>query len=81
MSRTTIWKLFPITCIIVFAAAGVSIGHSEMLRITGQSNDEAVALRTALPLCPSLQGQVSRPANAIYRRYLAHTPIAHVAVR
>lgn len=88
MSRTIIRKLFPIACITIFAAAGVSIGHPEMVRIIGHSDVEAVALQTTPPKDPPiLQGQMSRPADPIYKRYLGHkrypnyTPMTRVAVR
>ena len=56
MPKMTIQKLFLITCIAGFAAAAVSIGHSEEASI--------VAQQTAAPqttqMCPSARSPLTR---------------------
>jgi hypothetical protein len=81
MPKMTLWKLFLIACIAGFAVAAVSIGHAEKAGTIVQSNVAASAPRTALPMCPSAQGQMSKPVRPTYKRYLGQTPMTRVVVR
>jgi hypothetical protein len=81
MPKITLWKLFLIACIAGFAAAAVSIGHAEKTDTIVRTNVAANAPRTALPMCPSAQGQMSKPARPTYQRYLGQTPMTRVVVR
>ena len=75
MPRMTIQKLFLITCIAGFAAAAVSIGHSEEASIMAP---QAAAPQTT-QMCPSARSPLTRaPA---YKRYLNQTPVSFTARR
>ena len=78
MPRMTIWKLVLITCIAGFAAAAVSIGHTEEASIVAT---ESTAPQTTSQLCPTAQDQMSRPIGATYKRYLRQTPISYTVQR
>ena len=78
MPRMTIWKLVLITCIAGFAAAAVSIGHTEEASIV---TTESTAPQTTSQLCPTAQGQMSRPIGPTYKRYLRQTPVSYTARR
>ena len=77
MPRMTIWKLVLITCIAGFAAAAVSIGHSEEASIMAQQT----AAPQTTQMCPSAQSRISRPIGATYKRYLNQTPVSFTARR
>jgi hypothetical protein len=81
MPEITTRKIFLIACIAGLAMAVVSIGHAEKANTIVQTHDAATASRTALSMCPSAQGQMSKPVGPIYKRYLGHTPMSHMAVR
>ncbi len=81
MPNITLWKLFLITCIAGLAAAAVSIGHAEQTGTIVQTNDAVVAPQTALPMCPSAQGQMSRPIGTTYKRFLRQTPVSYITRR
>ena len=78
MPRMTIWKLFLITCIAGFAAAAVSIGHSEEASIMAP---ETAAPQTAPQMCPAASRSMTRPATAYTSRYLRQTPVSYTARR
>ncbi len=75
MPRMTIWKLVLITCIAGFAAAAVSIGHTEEASIMAT---ESAAPQTT-QMCPSARNPLTRvPA---YKRFLNQTPVSFTARR
>ena len=82
MPRMTIWKLVLITCIAGFAAAAVSIGHTEEASILAP---ESAAPQTAAPqttqMCPAASRQITRPASTYTSRYLRQTPVSYTARR
>ncbi len=81
MLNITLWKLFLITCIAGLAVAAEFIGHAEKASTIAQTNDAAVAPRAALPMCLSVQGQMSRPIGTTYKRFLRQTPVSYITRR
>jgi hypothetical protein len=77
MPKLTIWKLVLITCIAGFAAAAVSISHTEEASI--------VVPETAAQTAPQMCGVTPRPIARSYRkytsRYLSQTPVAYTPRR
>ena len=78
MPRMTIWKLVLITCIAGFAAAAVSIGHSEEAGILAP---QSAAPQTTPQMCPAASRQITRPVSTYTSRYLRQTPVSYTARR
>jgi hypothetical protein len=78
MPKLTIWKLALITCIAGFAAAAVSIGHTEEASIVAP---KTAAPQTAPQMCPAANRPMTRPVSTYSSRYLRQTPVSYTARR